>query len=216
MPVFCIEKRHSPLTGKALNKSEFHSHRSPLAQATPLVAENILPAVRILVSIKPLSAPWASRGKSLADSQINLSPSPSVYVYGTCSSWEPDGDSELRPHRQSFSLNSTQELVIRRINMQAPGAGRRSSVQVSSRRHGTRPRAARDQAAGGTLRTAATSSGSRARGPGRGHGVRVSAAPSVGCAPAREKETRPSGPRAPRSGACISNRTPRGLGAEGG
>lgn len=75
MTIFGIEKRHSPLTGKVLNKSEFYSHQSPSAQATALVAENILPAVRILVSIKPLSAPWASRGKGLAGSQINLPPS---------------------------------------------------------------------------------------------------------------------------------------------
>lgn len=54
---FCIEKGHN--TGKVLNKSELYSHWSPLVQVTHLVAENILPAVKILVSINSLSASWA-------------------------------------------------------------------------------------------------------------------------------------------------------------
>lgn len=69
----CTEKGHGQLPGQTTNKSEFYSHWSPLAEDAHLVVENILSAVKLLVSVSPLPAAWVLLYKSLAEKQINLS-----------------------------------------------------------------------------------------------------------------------------------------------
>lgn len=124
---FCIEKGHSPLTGKVYKKSEFYSHRSPCWPH--LVAENILLAVKFLVSINHLSASWALLGKSLADKQINL-PSVCLFMFTVPAVAATQSDSESRLHTQSYLLPRTKARGIGIINTEVPEVRRTDKVEV--------------------------------------------------------------------------------------